>query len=44
MILKKAMRNISRTKLKAAVRKASNPVERVEEVALDAKDDPRECL
>ena len=44
MILKKAMRKIWKTKLEADVRKASDPVDRVEEVSLDAKEDPRERL
>ena len=44
LILKKAMRKIWKTKLEVDVRKASDPVERVEEVALDAKEDPRERM
>ena len=44
IIPKKAMHKIWKTKLEADVRKASDPVERVEEVALDAKEDHRKRL
>ena len=44
IILKKAMCDIWKTKLEADARKASAPVKRAEEDALDAKEDPRERL